>query len=612
MILLLLMLVSLAVHAQTQKASLPRDTLAMVDSWAITTQDLFERLELMPTELKLEEHDFEAVKRKAVQSLVGERILSLARGSSNDPDDWRSKNIRNVLEKMFVRDALYKQEIRDQVSISASELREAIFRMSCKRRILGVRFPSFFEAARFATEWKRRRSDHESNSSIFLAYNVQPDTILIAFSSVDSVLEDIAYRLKDTTDVSPALHSSLFGAMVATLFRVEPDLNIQKLSREDREKNAREVLQRQKETSRASAFVDGVLRGKQMEADSILFRSVSRSLWERLRLDTVARRVPGGFRYLPEDVYGLLSEFKSNLDSPIVRGSFGVLRLGDFLEYLFHYDFSIPSVRPRSFAVSLFQILRAMTEGDLIAQEGLRRGFQYRAEIQRDVSVWMNYWESRFNEFDVTDTVTFRAWEPYWSLWRNNGALVESTCVQRVQEILRPDSTSTAELLRSIGGGASMDSLAQLYTVRTEWRAKGGMSGWFTFRERHELSSKLIIMEEGETRGPIKLREGYAILRLIGRKFNVGQPILDSLLQREVSRVRILHQQAAVNRFVAQEAIHHNVEIYYERIGKADVTNVNIFTRRSIGFGGRINAAPILVPQWQWVDEWKRMRQLAQ
>jgi hypothetical protein len=41
---------------------------------------------------------------------------------------------------------------------------------------------------------------------------------------------------------------------------------------------------------------------------------------------------------------------------------------------------------------------------------------------------------------------------------------------------------------------------------------------------------------------------------------------------------------------------------------KVDIKNINMFTLRMIGFGGKMNAAPLLVPQWQWVGEWKRMK----
>ena len=52
-----------------------------------------------------------------------------------------------------------------------------------------------------------------------------------------------------------------------------------------------------------------------------------------------------------------------------------------------------------------------------------------------------------------------------------------------------------------------------------------------------------------------------------------------------------------------------NVQLFYERVAATDVANVNMLTRRIIGFGGRINAAPFLVPQCEWVEVWKKMRE---
>jgi hypothetical protein len=55
-------------------------------------------------------------------------------------------------------------------------------------------------------------------------------------------------------------------------------------------------------------------------------------------------------------------------------------------------------------------------------------------------------------------------------------------------------------------------------------------------------------------------------------------------------------------------AFGHNVRIFYDRISHADVENMDMFTRRLLGFGGKINAAPLLIPQWEWVEEWKNMQ----
>ena len=80
------------------------------------------------------------------------------------------------------------------------------------------------------------------------------------------------------------------------------------------------------------------------------------------------------------------------------------------------------------------------------------------------------------------------------------------------------------------------------------------------------------------------------------------------MFRLEGRRVRVAHQQAVLNRHLAQMAFGHNVRIFYDRIPHVDVENVDMFTRRLLGFGGKINAAPILIPQWEWVEEWKNMQ----
>lgn len=315
---------------------------------------------------------------------------------------------------------------------------------------------------------------------------------------------------------------------------------------------------------------------------------------------------------MQDDLYHLLQEFKTVLDTPLVRGSFGTLSVGEFLESLFHYDFSVPSLHPRSFAVSMFEIVRTITEADMIAQEGLREGYQNNAEVVNDESKWMDYWKSRYAKFVVVDSVGFPKWEPVWSLWRYHTAVVESACILNVQEVLRPDSSSAASIAKLIREGANVDSLARQRSIRKEWSERGGESGWFRFNAHREIASQCMMMNIGDIRGPLRLREGFSVVRLLGRKFEQDTSTIRALMEEEMKRVKTAHQQAAINRYVAHEALRHKVEIYYERIKKAEVSDMNMFTRRMIGFGGRMNAAPVLTPQWEWVREWERFRTVNQ
>jgi hypothetical protein len=586
----------------------PNDTLAVVDSHVITGTDLYERIALMPTQLKITDQDFEAVKKKAVESIVGEYILARSKQEQADTSDWYTRQVQDAFQKMFVRDELFKREIRGRVTITDLDMIRALRRYMVRRKLLAVPFPSMEVGERFTHEWKKNRLSGISNVAILSRTSRPHDTLYISLGSADPALEDVAFRLKDTMDVSGCVQSKLYGPISVALIADEPQPDATKQSAAERSKAVREILLERKEHSAASEFSSRLFRGQTMAADSTLFTLVVKRFWELIRSDTIQRRVPGGYRYLPDDIYHVMEEFHARRTDPIVHGTFGEIRLGDFLQSLLQYDFAFPSVRSKSFMVSFFQILRTMTEAELVAREGMRRGLQASDNVKHDLSVWMDNLASRKAESEVVKTVATREWEPHYSLWRNNGTLVESTIVLKVQEILLTDSLQALQMMEAIRSGVSMDSLARIYTQRMEWRGNGGVSEWFHFYGHEELAGTLMTMSLNELNGPVKLHNGYSILRLLGRKYGGNQGQIDSLLEEEGAHVRHGHQQAAINEFVASQALRHTISIYYDRIRMADIDNISMMTRRTIGFGGKIYAAPELTPQWQWVDLWKKKR----
>lgn len=588
--------------------STANDTLALVDSSPITAEDVFERISLMPFEEKINDRDFESVKRKAVESLVGERLLSLAMENKLDTVEWRMKWVTNVLQKMFVRDAMYKQEIQRKAVPSKPEIERALREFSVQKRVMAFRSTEREAAEQFAAGWKKVIRSKERNAAFIRRFAFRFDTITVSLGSAEPYLEIAAYGAERNTIVGP-IQTRLYGFVVFTVVDDKPNPEAAQLSLADRQKKAEQMLTERKELILATEFVDKLLGGQQMSVDSVLFREMVQQFWQLVSSDTISRKVPAGFRFLLSDVYRMTTDHRSQLDSSIIRGSFGSISLGEFLEGLFYYDFTFPSLKKRLFASSFFIMLRSAAESEMIAQEGLRRGYQYSNDVRRDLSQWLDYWKASYEEFSVVDTVAFREWEPYWSLWRNNTAFAEKALQFKVQEILVNDSVMAAGLSRNIAYGAPMDSLARVFSMRKEWKKDGGVSDWIAFSDFPELWSLATMMPLDGMCSMVRLKEGFSVVKLLGRR-NIADPgEYDLLMNREQTRVRILHQQSVINTYVAGQAMRHNIKIFYDRIGSAPLENITMATRRNIGFGGRMNAAPLLTPQWEWVEQWKREQQ---
>lgn len=585
------------------------DTLAMVDRHPITTRDLYERISMMPYEDKLTEKNFRTVKRKAVESLVGEYLLSQVQ-LPPDSAVWRKSINESVLERMFMRDALFKREKRDRVDLTEQEITDGLAMFAKRKVILAVRIPEGEQGNSLVRKLREDRKKGLSRFQSLTAAKLRFDTLLIALGSIDSVLENAAFRFKDSSDVIGPFRSPVFGTIAVSWLRDEPNPAAKDISFSDRRKTVSDMLRDRKETQFQIRFFDAILRGQTMNADTALFLSVAQQFRLLILSDTNARKVPTGFRFLPTDLYTLMVHFRTQLDSPVVRGTFGSMNLGVFLEHLYYYDFTVPSLRPKSFVVSFFQMLRAVTEGEMVAAEAERRGLRYDAEVRREVRVWNDHNHSRAVEYRFADTVTAQDWEPYWSLWRRSQDVIERNISFSIQEVLLKDSVAASEVAAQLRSGADMDSVANKVSLRREWKKEGGRSGWFAFKRYPELSSKLMVLPAEVLSSPIRLKEGFSVVKVLGRRITSESPYIDSLLRREQLRMRTKRQQAAVNSAVASLAQKRDVKFFYERIERADVADINMITRRIIGFGGRINASPYLVAQWEWVELWKNMNRV--
>lgn len=608
-ILLLLSFAVLTADAQYRTIEAADDTLARMDDRVVTTQDLYERIALMPYADRLTERDHRALKRKAVASIVGEYILA-ADDIPAEAMPWREPYTRSVLRSLFLRDALFKREIRERVTVSEKEVTEGLKRFAKRRHLLAVRVRSGEAGRSLAARWTELKRRGTPNASAERLLGVRFDSVAVAFGSADSVLEETAYRFKDTLSVAGPLRSQLYGLMVVTFVRDDANPAAAGLSITDRRTSVRNAVRDRKESQLQVRFFDMVLRGQTMSVDSTLFTPVVSSLRASILRDTAARSVPAGFRYIPTDINDLMTAFRSRLDSPFVSGTFGSMTLGRFLEHLFYYDFSAPSLRPERFTASFLQMVRAIVEGEMASAEAERRGLQYDPEVRRDMAVWNGHTRSRVAEYLMADTVRGEEWEPYWSLWRRAPALVERHLQISVQEVLVTDSSDARRIELALRGGAAMDSVARERTLRTGWRKEGGRSGWFPFAKYPALAAKTMMVSAGTLSPPVRLPEGFSLFRVLGRRFDGDTLMLDSLLQRERLRTDTQRRSAAVTAAVAAKALNRRVEFYDDRIDRAEVPDIAMVTRRIIGFGGRLNAAPELYPQWQWVERWKRMKEM--
>jgi len=123
---LLICLTTIGFSQNFFKSEIKNDTIAKVGDKAITVRDFIERYELTVWRGKEKKTQVDKNKLEFLYSMIAEKLLAfkgLELGLDKDPEIQRA--IQQT-EKLLVLDALYKQEIKNKVSVSEREILEAL------------------------------------------------------------------------------------------------------------------------------------------------------------------------------------------------------------------------------------------------------------------------------------------------------------------------------------------------------------------------------------------------------------------------------------------------------------------------------------------------------
>jgi hypothetical protein len=285
------------------------------------------------------------------------------------------------------------------------------------------------------------------------------------------------------------------------------------------------------------------------------------------------------------------------------------MSLGTAIQSFRIEPFSSPSLRRSTFLSVLNESVKKIVEGELLAREGYRLHLQNSPSVKHDLAAWSDNWRALMMEQSIPGGEP--AEEDDMEVLIENGRRIDPSYEVNVQEILTDSLSEALQCMDRLIGGADMAELARRVSRRPGWSGHGGESGFFHVRSYPELGIRALAADTGRLVGPVAVKGGYSVFRVLGKRGNAVNEgmTLDSLRSLLRPRMRYEKRRHAVDRFIAGLAQKYGVKMYYDRLQNIDISRHNMFTRRLIGFGGMMNAAPVLKPEWGWVREYLRANQ---
>ncbi len=581
--------------------NLKNKIVATVGDDKITGEEFLQRYEFTPLFRKQIKRMTQSLKLEFLYSLISEKLWALQAKDLGYDTLSVMKYVSSKLEDMFVRDALYRREIKDKVKISDKELLQGYMRYNTKLEVRYIFAKKLDEIKKLYNLLKIGVSfDSLLATRPEAAEQVKPREI--GFGQMDVVVEDSLYALKIGQFTEP-VYSEEGWYIFKLINRIR---NVMTGSHEDAVKTVKTTIEARKEEVLYKKYFDKFFGERKVEANAPLFRSLARKISKIFTAKKKAFRVKEGDPvYLDvRDVENMEKEFgHDSLEMSYIKFEKDPKTLKGFIEDLAWEDFSSVKTDTLSIMRLLNIETRANIEHELLAREGLKEGLQYLPSVQRNLHEWRENYLAQIlkNKFLDSAKISNQELYNYYRRYNKDNFYPEEV---NIVEVFNRSTQVMEKVLQNLKKGVDIKNLAFMYTQRSWTKKDSGEFGYFPITLHGEIGRIAASMKVGDIYGPLKINGGYSVFKLIGKRAartELAQPF-DKVKDDLRRNLEIQKEHKAITDYTVKLAQKFGMVINGPVLRQIPVTHVNAFGFRYLGFGGRLTAAPLMTPNVDWVS----------
>ncbi len=586
---------------------------AKIGYLTISQDEFQERYEMTPVFRKHIKRMRESLKLEFLYSLIAEKLWALEAENRHLDTTSVVSFAAKEFEKMFVRDALYKKEIRDKVTVSDSEIIQGYTRNNTKLEVNYLVSDSE-SVIRDLYNLLQQGIPFDTILALRPEKDEQVNPIDVVYGQMQLNIEDSLYNLKIGEYTAP-----FFTPDGWYIFRLKDKTEkvLNTVYDRDNSRNAtKKIIEARKERQLFEKYYSDFFKGRNVDVNANLFRSLASKLSDiltkRKKDYDVVEKDPV---YLePKDLINLEAQFgKDTLDIEYIKFKKDPMSFDEFLKTLAFNGFSSVKTDYRSI-VHVLNIKTSTTlEQELLSRKGYEEGLNSLPSVISDLEMWKENYLYQYLQNQFIDSTTVSDSAAYTEYLKNNKTADYPEEVNIV-EVLTNSLDTVETVLNQIKTGVDMHKLAMKYTQRTWTKAKNGEFGFFPIIAYGDIGRIAAAMKIGEIYGPLKVPEGYSIFQLLDKRApykTEPQPFtkLKDTIERSMEYKKA---RGSIINYTVHLAKKYGVKIFPKTLSSVEVTDINSMGFRFLGFGGRITAVPLLAPNVDWVEKYINQNKLAQ
>ncbi|MBM4175091.1 MAG: hypothetical protein FJ213_02810 [Ignavibacteria bacterium] len=574
----------------------------------ITVNEFQKRFELTPWPRRNVREIDEEIKTEFLNTLIAEKLMAIEAESITIDTSIALSSAYLQLEKMFVRDALYKREIRDKVVISKEESDNAFAKSLVK---IYCHYIFANDSAHVYDIYKKLigGEDFDSILSERPEFENQKSPFEVTYGTLPEEVENIIYRTEPKTFTAPV--QADHGYYIFKVDSAHFGIVMGSTESNDAHRKAQKILNERLESKRYSEYFITFFSSKRGEADGTAFWTLADPLIQILQSKfTIKEKLVKNKSMLdPNDVEQIENQLGEQIKTTLIKIDNRKISIGEFLRAILFKTFAVEDSSREFIARKISQSIKSYMEDEFLAAEGYRQGLQHQPEVKSDLEMWKNFYYSVWinRAWREQNKVLDHEIEEYL---KSRSSVIKNIVLVNVQEVLVDSLDQIEFLLQQLEKGDDFGELARKYSKR-KWAAeKNGELGFFPSTMYGEIRKNAANLEVGEIFAPVESADGYSIIKLLDKRTESPNEITDFENVKEKYRSDLFEKK--FNKFkdkhVAELAQKYVKKINYELLNKVKVSSLNIFSYRFMGFGGRISAVPLINRYTSWYDEWLKLQ----
>ena len=572
---------------------------AQVGNDKITAREFKLRLELAPYIPQDNGIPKDSIKYDLLYSLIAEKIWALKAQNEGIENTQQFDFFFNPVEDLFVRDALFKQEIETKVNITATDLEKGIYKSQFTQ---AIRFISSSDSIGIFSFHNQLSKVQNVDSLISLFPSINDTLINVKFGDLElEASEDTVYSLKKGNFSTPQKVPGGWIIYYCT-DNIYTPVNI---GDQQTVEGIRKNIRSRKLEIVFNEYRNNLLMGTNIRINSASLSVLSNSIWQTLKHKSpIKQKEKISYELDENDFVNILNSFSSD---ELRLNLFNIREKNVSLFHLFsrvaYLGFSVPYLDSNIVYSKLAATAYRFVEEQILTEEGYKKGYNLLPVVQSDLKVWKQkylaqiYLSNTLNSIQISEDELQKY---YTEIFQNYSNQVFVKLI--IVTLNNLDAVST--LLDQMNSGVSFSELAKSFGKTDSLVNEDGITELLPIALLNDLRDYVSGMNKGEVFGPVKRNNGYSIIQMVEREErpNNNFPPFDQVKNELRTNLRYKKLKENLNDLTAKTSLQLNVKIYNNVVDKIITPQVPMFVHRFMGFGGRMAGVPLTTPFSGWIN----------